>query len=141
MSIVSALKTYLLTYPNLVTGAGVGVDFLGPDKVSYSIVPLAGERILEAYVDGGSMRSFPFSVQSIESTADELARIDAIGFYEALAAWFESQTIAGTLPTLDTGQVAWSIETTGWGYLYQQGESSTGIYQIQCRLTYEQAKP
>jgi hypothetical protein len=141
MSVISSLKTYLLTYPNLASGAGVGVDFLGPDKVSYSIVPTAGDLVLEEYIDGGSMRAFPFSIQSLESTADELARIDALGFYETLVAWLESQSRAGVLPTLDAGKTAWSIEASGWGYLYSQGDSATGIYQVQCRLIYEQAKP
>jgi hypothetical protein len=141
VTIITALKTFMLTYPSLASGAALGVDFLGPDKVAYSITPTAGDKVLESYIDGGSLRSFPFSLQSVESTADELARIDAIGFYEALGAWFESQTLAGVLPDLGVGKSAWLIETTGWGYLHQQENPSTGVYQVQCRLVYEQARP
>jgi hypothetical protein len=39
---------------------------------------------------------------------------------------------------MDEGKTATAIEATGWAYLYEQGQSDTGVYQIQCRLTYEQ---
>lgn len=141
MSILSNLKTFLTTNATpagLASGAPVWTDFLGPNPPQYDIVPLPGSRIVEAYVNGGSLRQFPFAFQSVESAADELERIDNSGFFEALAAWFETTTEAGTLPSLGSGQTATAIEATGWAFLYQQGDSQTGIYQIQCRLEYEQ---
>jgi hypothetical protein len=67
-----------------------------------------------------------------------LERIENSGFYETLADWLEEQTKAGNLPTLDAGKTAESIEAVTWGFVYQQGESATGIYQITCKLVYEQ---
>jgi hypothetical protein len=139
MSVLSAVKTYLKTYTGLVSGAPVWVDFLGIKPTEYAVVPLAGTKIVETYLDDGSLREFPFAFQSMESTADELERLENSGFYEAFADWLESQTKAGTLPTLGAKQTAEKIEALGWAYLYQQGESDTGIYQIQCKLTYSQA--
>lgn len=136
MTIISALRTYIATYSGLTTGAPLWVDYLGQVPTEYSITPLAGGRIVEQYIDGGSVREFPFAFSSTESTADNLERLETIGFYEAFADWLESQTLAGTLPTL-TGKTALSIEATGWAYLYQQGDSNTAMYQIQCKLTYE----
>lgn len=138
MSILSAVKAYIATYTGLPTGAPLWVDFLGDNPSGYAIIPLPGERIVERYIDGGSEREFPFAFQSMESTADELERLENNGFYEAFADWLETQDKAGVYPTLATGKTPTGIEATGWGYLFQQGESDTGIYQIQCKLTYEQ---
>jgi hypothetical protein len=137
MSVLSALRTYLLTYDGLKPGA-VLVDVLGSRPTEYAIIPSPGARVVEQYINGGSLRVFPFLIQSAESTADELARMENSGFYEDLADWLEEQTEAGNLPTLGAGKTAESIEAVNWAFLYEQGESGTGIYQIQCRLTYEQ---
>lgn len=137
-SIASAVKTYLAGYSGLVAGAPLWVDALGPGVCEYAIVPLPGAKIIERYINGASLREFPFAFQSMESTADDLARLEAIGFHEAFADWLESQTVAGLLPSLGSGKTAVSIEAVGWGYLFEQGQSDTGIYQITCRLVYEQ---
>ncbi|MBV5322617.1 MAG: hypothetical protein JZU60_02130 [Ilumatobacteraceae bacterium] len=138
MSIISSVKTYLATYTGLATGAPLWVDHLGSTPTEYAVVPLAGSRIAERYIDGGSSREFPFAFQSMESTADELERLENSGFYEAFADWLESQSLVGTLPTLGAKQTATDIQALGWAYIYEQGQSSTGVYQIQCKLTYEQ---
>ena len=102
MTILSSLKTWLEDYSGLETDAPVWVNHLGSEPTQYGIVPLGGSRIIESYVDGSSLRSFPFAFQSVESTIDELQRLENIGFYELLADWFESETDDGTLPTLGT---------------------------------------
>ena len=149
MSILSDLRTYLKTYSGLKTNAPVWVDHLGPSPTEYALVPLAGGKVLETYIDGSSLCSFPFAFRTKESTADDLQRLENVGFFESFSDWMESQTDAGVLPSLspstpsgeDTGsgtKKALSIEASGWGYLYEQGKSDTGVYQIQCRLIYEQ---
>lgn len=138
MTIINALRTYLAAYSGLETGAPLWVDFLGPDPTQYAIIPIPGDKIIEQYLDGGSLREYPFAIQSMESTADDLERLENNGFFEALSDWFESQANAGSLPTLGAKQTATSIEATGWGYLHEQGQSDTGIYQVQCKLVYEQ---
>lgn len=138
MTIIAAIQTYLKTYTELDDNAPVWVDALGKVATEYAISPLPGTRIVEEYLNGASLREFPFSFSSSESTADELERVANVGFYEAFAQWLDEQSDAGNLPTLDAGMTAEKIESTGWGYLYQEGESGTGIYQIQCKLTYTQ---
>jgi len=138
MSIIESIRAFIKTYPSLASGAPVLVDFLGTTGTQYAVIPTPGARILERYINGGTVREFPFVIQSTESTADDLERIENSGFYEALAAWFEEQTENGNLPVLDAKKKATDIEATNWGFIYQQGESSTGIYQIACRLVYEQ---
>lgn len=138
ISMIEAIKTYIATYTGLVANAPIWVNYLGTDPTQYTIIPLPGACIVETYLDDSALCEFPFAFQSVESTADELERLESIGFFEAFAAWLKSQTAADTFPTLNAGQTPERIEALTWGYLYQQGESATGIYQITCKLTYKQ---
>jgi len=138
MSIINSVRTYLATYTGLKTGAPLWVDYLGNNPSEYAVIPLAGGKVIETYLSGKSLREFPFAFQSMESTADDLERLENSGFFETFSDWLETQSEAGTLPTLAAGQTPELIEATGWGYLYQQGNSDTGVYQIQCRLVYQQ---
>lgn len=141
MSLISALKTYIATYSGLETGAPLLIDVLGKEPTQYAIVPIPGARIVESYVDGGSRREYPFAIQSMEANGDDAVRTAVNEFYENLADWFESQTLAGVLPILAAGKTATEIEALGWGFLSEFGESGSGIYQIQAKLTYEQLAP
>ncbi len=138
MSIIESVKTFIATYPDLTANVPLSVDALGNTPTEYGIIPLPGGKTIETYINGGSLREFPFAFQSTMSTADELERIENSGFYEDFADWLESQTLAGTLPTMETGKTAETIEAVGWGYIQDQGESGTAIYQITCRLIYAQ---
>ncbi|MFM8321002.1 MAG: hypothetical protein ACKOC5_08825 [Chloroflexota bacterium] len=138
MSIISALRTFLATYPGLAAGAPLYVDYLGPGPTEYAIVPLAGGGVLEQYISGARVFEYVFAFRSMESTADDLERLENSGFYEALADWLYTQSQAGSLPALSAGKTAQLIEAQGWAYLYEQGQSDTGVYQIQCRLVYKQ---
>lgn len=138
MSIIGAIQTYLKNYSDLKSGAPVWVDYLGDLPVEYAIQPLPGSIVLESYINGSSLRSYAFAFQSMESTADDLERLGTQGFYEEFAEWLEQQTENEDLPILGNGKTALSIKATGWGYLYRQGESATGVYQIQCQMTYKQ---
>lgn len=138
MSIISALRTYIKSYSELANDAPVWIDYLGPRPVEYSIDPLEGDKILVTYINGDSMRSYPFAFRSMQSTISQLEKLETHGFYEEFADWLEEQTYSGVLPVLGTGKVAESLEAVGWSYLFREGESNTGIYQIQCRMIYEQ---
>lgn len=137
MSMIVAVRNFLLTYPPMADSL-IHVDALGGKPTEYAVIPLPGDRKKKQYLDGGSDREYPFLIQSVESTADELERLENSGFYEVLADWLEEQTKAGNLPNLGTGKTAESIEAVSWGFVYEQGESNTGIYQITCKLAYVQ---
>ena len=138
MSMITALRTFLAACPALETGALLLVDRTGSLPVQYAIIPLPGGRVVERYLDGGSLREFPFAFQTSDYTADDLERIENAAWNETFADWLEAQTEAGSLPDLGTGKTAEGIEAVNWGFLYQQGDSETGIYQIVCKLTYHQ---
>ena len=138
MTIISALKTYIKTYSGLDALAAFNTDHLDETPTNYAIIPIAGSQIIETYVNGVTLREFPFAFQSMESTADELKRLETVGFYEGFADWLETQTKDEMFPVLGTGKTALKIEALGWAYLFQEGQSETGVYQVQCRLEYRQ---
>jgi hypothetical protein len=141
MSVIGALKGYIEGFAGLEEGAPVWVNYLSVNPVEYAIVPLPGARIVTTDIIGNTEREFPFAFQSAESTADDLARLEDIAFFEAFAEWLDAQSEAGELPEMDEGQTPEKIEATGWGFLFEQGESNTGIYQIQAKLSYQQVAP
>lgn len=138
MTILASIQTYINDYGSLESNAPVLIDFLGSQPTQYAIVPLPGARIIEKYINGGSLREFPFAFQSVESTADDTSRLANNEFYEAFADWLETQTEAGNFPSLGTGKTPELIEATMAGYLFEQGESETAVYQITCKLQYSQ---
>ena len=139
MSVLSAVQTYIKNYSGLATGAPVWVNNLGVNPTEYGIVPLPGSRVVEWYLDKSSLREFSFAFELVNSTADDVERLKSSDFFETFADWLESQTESEAFPTLGAKQTAYKIEALGWGYLDQQGESNTGIYLIQCKLTYQQS--
>ena len=140
-NVIQPIKTFIATYSGLTAGAALTVDVIGATPTEYSIVPLPGGQIITTYISGATEREYPFAFQATMSTADEAERIINNGFFEDFGVWLETQTNAGILPTLETGKTASKIEAVGWGFLYEQGESGTAIYQITCKLTYDQIAP
>lgn len=138
MTLIDSVRDYINTYTGLTAGAPVWVDFLGSVPMQYTVQSVPGSRIIEKYLDGSSLREFPFVFAFMTSTADDVARLANIGFFESFSDWIEQQDDANVYPTLSAGKTPWKIEVLGWGYLFEQGESETGVYQIQCRLTYVQ---
>jgi hypothetical protein len=139
-SILEGIRTFFLDNAvaiGLETNAELAVDFLGPDKIGYSIATQPGATRSD-YINSGSERTFPFAFQATLQTPDDTTRIENGGFFETLSDWLDDQYEADNLPTLPAGKTAEKIEALDNGYLYQEGSSGTGIYQILCRLTYEQ---
>ena len=138
---ISAVKAYFQTYITANdSGKPLWVNYLEAEPVSYSIVPIGGNRKVSTYIHGNSgEREFVFAFQSGRFTADDAERVGNIEFFESLAEWLDDQTEQNNLPTMPSGFNALGIEALGDGYLFEQGESTTGVYQIQCRLEYSKS--
>jgi hypothetical protein len=137
-SVIEGIRDYLRAYTGLSDGAPVWVEYLGNEPTQYAVLPLAGGRVIETYITGKRVMEYPFAFRSMESTADDLVRLENNGFYEAFAQWLDEQTEVGNLPNLPEGMTAETIEALGQGFLFQQSNSDTGVYQVQCRVVYEQ---
>lgn len=137
-TIIESVQEYITAYAGLESNAPVWVNKLLESIPAYSIDPLPGGGIVAKDVIGNTERKFVFALHSVKSTADKLATMANIGFYEAFSDWLENQSKSGMLPNLGIGKTPTRIEVLGQGYLYEQGESNTGVYQVQCALYYEQ---
>jgi hypothetical protein len=137
MSILEAIKTYMLTFPLLKDDALFLSDHSSGDIVQYSIIQIPGTRVLEEDLLGNESCQYTFAFQSIESTMDELARFANASFYDELETWLKSQSAQNILPAMESSQHPEKIETLSWGYLMQE-QTGTGVYQVQCRLLYTQ---
>ena len=139
MTTSDAVRDWIAAYTGLVANAPVWVQHLGAHPVQYAVITLPGNKVLEKYLNGGSLREYPFILQAAISTADDKTRITTDEFFEAISDWFDTQTQAGNLPSLGTKKTAWSIEALASAVITDESESGTGIYELPCRLVYEQA--
>jgi hypothetical protein len=114
------------------------VNYLKDGQVNYAIYPIAGQKIRQRYLNGGSEREFPFSFQTINGTEEDVQRLENLSFFEAFSDWLEAQTDAENFPNLGPKKTVTSIEALTGGYMYEQGDSASAVYQITCKLVYEQ---
>lgn len=136
MTIISALQTYIATHTSI---DEVHINLIGHEPVEYAIVPMSGARVVDKDIMGNTTREYPFALQFSGFTTDDAAMLESSGFCEDFASWLDSQTESGAPPTLDEGQTATKIEAIQNGILFETSESQVGIYQIVCKLTYEQS--
>lgn len=137
MSMLQAVKDYLILFPLLQDDALFQSDHSTGSEVQYSILQLPGTKVLEEDLAGNLYCQYPFAFQSIESTMDELQRFANADFYDQLDEWLKEQNEAEIFPVLEENQTPEKVETLGWGYLIQE-QTGTGVYQVQCRLLYIQ---
>lgn len=136
-SIISAIRTYMLTCPLLLEDGMVNINYLST-QMSYSLDPIPCDPLVVKYADGGAKKQFQFAFTSKE-LYDEDARVnlDASGFYEKLEDWIDTNSKNYILPVLPKGKTAIKMETMSKGYLYDiNGEY--GQYRIEFNLIYTQ---
>lgn len=104
------------------------------EEVEYSIMSeINSNMIIKKYMDGSSLRQYPFSIMSKEDFSPEIqSQIAASSLYEDLQEWIENQNKIGNLPNIDGIQ---AIEIVAPVYLFNAEENSA-TYQIQCRILY-----
>lgn len=137
MTIIEALRIYILTYPDLPDGQ-VLVDYLGSEAGQFTIEPMPCDPVFQKYTDGCCQKQYVFLLASREEySADLLPCMQNEQFYEEFAHWIETQNKRRILPELGTDRFPVSIEVLTGGYAF--GENvDTARYQIQMRLIYEE---
>lgn len=138
MSIIESIREYMSQCPLLENG-NINVDFLGSDKIEYTIETVPCEPVIKHYVDGSSIRQYEFVIASREFYgADIVQNIANSVFYENLAQWIENNSRNKILPVMENEkQCADKIEILTHGGLISE-DSKTAVYQIQLRLIYFQ---
>lgn len=138
MTIIEAVRDYIDKCPHLDSKSGqVSVNYMGNDPIQYGIYPLPGEKVVEKYIVTGGIYEYPFALRVNASNADDYARLEAQGFFETFSDWLDEKSQSGDLPELLSGKTPMSITAQSNGYLLEQGESGTAIYEVPCKLIYE----
>ncbi|MCD7722692.1 MAG: chloramphenicol resistance protein [Clostridiales bacterium] len=139
MSIIEALKDFILQCPYLDELKKVNVDFLPSDPDTYSIEEEPSQAIIREFVDGSSERQFVFTFASRMTYNNEVANnISNSGFFENFQNWLEECTENDVFPELDEGLTPYKIEALSTSYLIGiNGDLQNARYQIQCRLLYD----
>lgn len=134
--IINKVREYFLKCPLIDKESQINVDYLGVDKVQYTIDSVPVEPILKKYVDGGALKQFVFVFGSREYYGSSvLQNMENSGFYQNFSKWIEEQNKKLILPELENGLKSISLEATTQVYLFDSTEDNAR-YQIQCRLTY-----
>ena len=130
------LRDYFAECPLLQDGKLI-FDYLGIEPVEYTIETVPTEPIFKKYVDGSTIRQYPFVFASRESFgANVWGNIDTADFYEKLSNWVESQSNLRNLPNFDEEyRYSISLEVTSSGYVFQE-DTDNARYQIQLVLKY-----
>lgn len=137
MSDIKAVQDFLLSYQKLKKNRPVWVEMLGPEAEHYAVFLSPGKRVTEDIL-GNRHVEYPFGFGAKEIVTDNSA-LETAEFYEEFADWLDEQTRVGNLPVLDDGKTAESIEALDTATLIYRA-AKTGVYQIQCLLTYRQAR-
>lgn len=132
------LREYFAECPLLQDGK-LNFDYLGIEPVEYTIETVPTEPIFKRYVDGSTIRQYPFVFASRESFGvDVWGNIDTSDFYERLATWVETQSNLRNLPNFgEEYRYSVSLEVTSSGYVFQE-DTDNARYQIQLSLKYYQ---
>lgn len=142
MSIIQAVREYLLTYPGISeSDALLLVDYLGSEAGQFTIEPVPCDPIFQKYADGGCQKQYLFLLASREEySAALLPCVKNEQFYEDFARWIEVQNAQRVLPDLGVDRFAVGIEVITGGYVLGE-DADTARYQIQLRLVYEEEFP
>lgn len=137
MTLIQAVRNYLMNCPLLKDGVLLSVDQLGAE-ISYTIDTVPCNPIIKKYTDGGSRRQFQFVFASREKYGGQvLENIENSGFYEQFSDWLEQQSWNRIFPDLGNYRTPYGIEILSRGYI-NDAEDDTARYQIQLNLIYYQ---
>ncbi len=137
MSIISAIRNYILQFPELNEGY-LRVDYMGADPIEYTVEAVPTNPVYKKYVDGSCVKQFLFIFASREFfSADVNQCIENLDFYEHFAGWIETNNKNAVYPQLESGKSPVGIEIVTSGYAFDYDEKAAR-YQIQLRLLYEE---
>ena len=131
---IEEIRQYFIDYFDRMNPNGhLGVDYLGPNPVSYSVESGIGDPWITRYIDGGGVKQYNFLLTSREwFGSDAVTNAENLEFYDYLSKTIEENNDAGNVPAVP-GAV--QVEVLTNGYL-MESESDNARYQIQLRLIY-----
>ena len=134
MSIIEALREYIIQFPDLPEGA-VCVDFLGAEPSQFTLEAVPCDPVYRRYTDGGALKQYLFVFASrFYFGADVTLCMENQVFFEKLEAWVRSNDRAGILPKLSDAEAV-RLDVVTSGYVFSESPD-TARYQMQLRLIY-----
>lgn len=136
-----AVWDWLLTCPSI---TDMFFNFSQSENGDTILAPLTAysDTPVRVFASGASERQYDFSLirydaLSFEPNSEE--NMTVLGSIEAIAAWIEAQSAAGTYPAFPTGSTISSIEALPSNTGYVAARDDTGAkYQLQFRIEYLQ---
>lgn len=137
-TMLQLLRTYFDNCPFFTNGR-LEAECLPDGAFACSVDAAPASNVLEAYIDGSSLRDYFFYLRSeSEYPKATLQQIANCGVSERVAEWMEAQSAQGHLPVLPAGKVPVGLQVQDTIFLSKPASQEQGVYQIQCRLIYEQ---
>lgn len=134
-SIIQGVADFFMKCPLLKDGA-FHVNGLGHEAIAYSIDVDTADPIVKRYVNGDTLRQFPFTFSSREYySIDRIQNIQNSAFYEMLSDWVEEKNMEEDFPELPDGCCPDSFSVLTPGYIFDE-DMTSARYTIQFRLTY-----
>ena len=136
MSIIESIKNYLTSCPDL-NGKAININYLSPERDSFSIDNVPKNPVVKRYSDGESLMQFCFLIAGrTVYDRDVYENMRIAEFFEDFESWIERQNSLKILPDLsDLGLSPTAIEVTKSGTVYDTARTSAR-FQIEARLLY-----
>lgn len=138
MSVADYMTNLLLTCPHIAVGPlDLHVDSAESRPTNYSIDSEPVSPVLKHYLNGDRLKQYVFSLGARKETFDDEDRKENAATFEQVSRWMEQQTRSRVLPPMGVGQQPMRLEALDSVYLLERAEDNeTGLYAMQCRLTY-----
>lgn len=132
---IEKIREYFIEKKIIDEECRINVDFLSEAPTEFSIEKIPVNPILEAHVDGSSLRQFQFQLVSCNHYgADVLQNMANSEFYENLYTLIEKYNKTGVFPDIDGIETIECLNNGGVDIT----DINTARYSIQMRITYEQ---
>lgn len=136
---ISSVREFLKECPILKKGI-INVNYLGDNKIKYTIDNVPCYPIVKRYADGGTLRQFIFVFASREAyDANVLQNMGITQFFDEFSSWIEQQNEEKNFPVFPEGSVPTAIEVLSSGYLMSSDEK-TARFQMQLKITYRKER-
>lgn len=136
MTIVEAIRDYVLKCPFLDELARVGIDYQDPNPINYAIQVNPAIPTKKIYSDGMKEKQviFDFIVTGFYGL-EWRDNIENNNFFERFIDWIEENNDKGILPEVDSNKEPLRIEILTNGYIFEE-ESDKAKYLIQLSFNY-----
>lgn len=136
MSIISSVKNYLATCPQL-SDKEININYLSQKPDSFAIDNVAKNPIVKRYVGGDTLRQYCFCLAGrMIYDADEESNLEISDFLEKIENWVIAQNEAKIFPDLSNmGLIPIAIEVTKSGAIQDTARTSARV-QFEMRLLY-----